>query len=681
MSTKKKAKKSANKAAELNEAQQAVVDHYSGPARVAAVAGAGKTTALVERVVHLISNRKVSPKRILVLTFSRDAKEEMARRINRRLPGSGAGDAVARTFHSLGLHIFRAELSHSRQMEIDTNGILWLKTINAAYRSLGMEPEKVALKRLSTLIKNNMVRVNDALTRLGQADERFLAYAKLCAMDSSKSAVELMEAFKAAERIRNVTGIEHEGVFRMFVTFDDMISDTATLLRNSDARSRWSVMFDHVLQDEAQDENEAQSIIADALASRTRNYVIVGDPSQSVFGFRGSSPAKLLEFKNRYPGAKTIFMTQNYRSGIEIVDLANKVVEHMPPGTVVVDDDDNVPPMTSERKTRAHVSYSLFDTATEEAQAIADNITAHHKDGVPWMDQTVLIRMNWMSRVIEVALVEQDIPYKLTSGSSFFALREIKTILAYLRTLLGRADADAFTNCMMVPMRGISKKSADELLRRHQPDTDWLTTAEQAAANPNIPANHVRKIQDWAAMMRGLKQSTKRLPAADAVRLIESRFDIAAFFKRESDGAEDSSSAGALASFQRFAGRYQSSSDLLDAVEKVIEHQKAHSRKKDVVLVTTVHKFKGRETPVAYVPMLNNTLFPAGDDIDEERRVFYVAVTRAMDELWLSGHQEENKQSYSPSPFLNECQLESSKFVAGPKVVLLPVGTQLGLGV
>jgi DNA helicase-2/ATP-dependent DNA helicase PcrA len=663
---------------DLNHEQQAVVLHHRGPMRVASVAGSGKTTAIVERVAHLIQKRHVSSTDILMISFSRIAAEEMRKRIDKRLPGMGAGRCV-RTFHSLGLMIFKDEVDPHNDMEIDTTGLLYIKAGAEAYRSMRVEPERKALKKFATTVKNNLIGTNETLRRLGRVDARMSRIAEDACAEAAVDPATVIEAFYKTEEIRSKTGVDHMGQRRRFVTFDDMIYGTAMALKESDVRMRWARRWQFVLQDEAQDVNEAQDAIAEALCREHRNYMVVGDPSQAIFAFRGAKPEKILGFQEEWPGAKTVVMHRNYRSGVEIVNLANKVMGCMPADTVVTDDMGIATDMVSERNTKSYVGYHIFGTARGEADAVADNIAAHERDGLKWSDQAVVLRMNIMTREIEMALAERDIPYKLVSGQSFFTLREAKIVFSYLRVLAGRADADAIETSLMYPSRKLGKAFVKTVTDAKTVDNDWFDAVEIACRG--AARYQALAVQDWLSMMRSEQGSLSR-DFGSSVRRFFSRLGLHDWLKRQNSDEEDSKASQNLNEVIDFASAHANVDQLLDALDRIEAHRAANSRKRNAVTVSTVHKMKGAERKVIYLIQVAQGRFPPGPaDITEERRVFYVAVTRAMDELWISCSTDAADDKGFESPLVCEVGLTQSPgaYRLGRAIEPLPVGSQIGL--
>lgn len=670
----------------LNPEQQEVVAHHRGPMRVGAVAGAGKTTALIERVAYLINKRKVQPDKILMISFSRAAKDEMVRRIEKRLPAARAGKCVS-TFHSIGLRIFQKEGDPKKEFALDTSGIMWLKATERAYKAMAIEPEKKGILRFSGLVKNNLLGTDMVLRRLGRTDPRMMKFARECSAETAVSAPEMIQAFHRAEHLRMKDGIEHRGQRVRFVTFDDMIYQSAMLLKRKDIRERWAERWHYVLQDEAQDECEAQSAIAAALCSKHRNYMIVGDPSQSIFGWRGSAPEKMLRFEEEWPGAKTVVMFRNYRSGIEIVDLANRIMESMPATTVITDAYGDAAMMKSERQTHAFVGCHSFEDSLAEAEAVAQNVQSHRKDGVYYRNQAVLVRMNRMTRDIEVALASRSIPYRLMSGQSFFLMQEAKVLFGYLRVMTNRADREAFKACVMHPSRRLGNAFVAKVTEVHDlVARDWVASTSRAMSE--LGSYQQRQAREWIAFIKTHRSAASSLPPAAMLTKLRRILRLDEYFKRNLEDEEDNRSSENMNSIIEFSESFDTVKEILDVVENVERHRAANARKQEAVVISTVHKSKGAEWQVVYLIQAAGGWFPIDmADIHEERRCFYVACTRAMDELWISRPRQKEKSDgtkvrLGPSKFVIEAGLSEEheeKYRKGKAIEPMRVGTQVGL--
>lgn len=663
----------------LNPEQQLVVDHLRGPLRVGAVAGSGKTHALIERTAALVEQHGIAPSRILLISFSVNARKEMEKRLADRLPGASAGE-ICRTFHSIGLDIFREEKDQAKSWAIDTSGRLWRKTIRLAAKKIGLnlaakgsELNMKMVEKVSSLAKTQMLISDRTIRRLGKIEPELKRLAEDVA--GPDLADDVLGIMHTAEDLREVTGIEDDGMFKNFLTFDDMLYSAATLLRDPATKARWANRWSFVMQDEAQDSNPVQDEIAEALCSRHKNYMIVGDPSQAIFGFRGSRPERMLAFDTVWPGATTVVMDRNYRSGIEVIDVANRVIAHMPDDTVIAKS------MKCERQTRAHVACHLFSDESVEAASIALNIKKHFDQGMPWKDQAIIIRMNSMALAVEVALAMAGVPYRIVSGDSFFKMTEASVMLGYLRVAVGRADLSDVEASLSNPGRMLGKAYFDQLKSAREaaaeaPWTDLVLT-------PQLGRKQAEAVEDWQSLVAEIgKQAKIAMTPYQMLTWLVKEIGLDEWLKSDGDG--DNSPVVNIQQVLSFASNYETVEALLDAVDVVLENKKCASRLRNVVEVSTIHRYKGRESAVVYMPGVVQGLFPsARGDLLEERRLFYVGVTRAMDELWISCPEYGSDDTMNePSLFLKEAGLDlelGAGYVPGRKVQPMKIGTQMGL--
>jgi DNA helicase-2/ATP-dependent DNA helicase PcrA len=661
---------------QLNPEQQAVVDHLRGPLRVGALAGSGKTTALIERAACLVEREGVHPDRILLISFSVNARKEMEKRISARLPGAHATD-ICRTFHSIGLDVFRTEVDTDKSWTVDTSGRLWRKAIRSAGQKLGfnLKPKGDGLnvkgvEAFASAAKSRALMQHESVRRLGVPNEPLMALAETMAATSGARAADLIDVLIAAERLREITGIEDNGFCQRFLTFDDMLLSAAMLLRQKHVRERWAKRWSYVMQDEVQDESPVQGEIAKALCSEHKNYMVVGDPSQSIFGWRSSDPRRLIEFDTVWPGARTIVMHRNYRSGIEVVDLANKVIANMPDTTTIAR------VMRCERQTHAYVACHEFEDATAEAAAIAKNIKSHFQTGVSWKEQAILVRLNSMMREIETHLARNLIPYKIVSGESFFDLPEISVPLGYLRAAMGKATlADIEASFSTSPM---GRAYFDQLkaAKESSPDAPWT----ELVYKPQLGRGQYESVEAWHATVKQLAADMANGSGAWALMVwLSKSIGLEAWLK--SDGDAENNPTENLRQALSFASYYKTAEELVATVDQIREHRKSCSRSRDVVDVSTIHRYKGREAAVVYMPQLAQEWVRG--DLLEERRVFYVGVTRAMDELWMSYPKYHTDDTLnSPSMFLVEAGVaiqDGETIEPGRKIQPVRVGTQMGL--
>lgn len=426
----------------LNAEQRAAVEHLCGPLLIAAVAGCGKTYVIVQRIVHLIRNG-CDPARILAVTFSTKA----ARVMTERLARLGCTDARVGTFHSLALQIIRSELSVGEWTIDDHDRYRFAVKDAVGYREMDWRAADVTyLMAFITRCKavGGFASADDATTmelatRLYKRKPSASREPNLC-----------VHAYETAERIRRE---------RQLLTFDDMPFEAWALFRRDDAaRQRWASRWEHVIQDECQDESPVQRELAAGLAREHRNYCIVGDPAQAIYDFRGSDTSGMLTFERDW-GARVIRMGANYRSARTIIDVANRSLQAMP-----VDTHLGVT-IVAQREDVGQVRLTAYDNFDEEGEGVTEKLLESHEDGLDWKDHVVLYRTNAQSRGVEEQLLSARVPYTVLGGTNFYDRREIKDLLAYLRIAAGTADFESLKRAINTPFRFLGKAFIEGLQR------------------------------------------------------------------------------------------------------------------------------------------------------------------------------------------------------------------------
>lgn len=592
----------------MNPEQAAVIAHTDGPLYVAAVAGCGKTRALVNRIARLVHDG-AQPDRILAVTFSRDGAGEM----NARLGKMGV-DATISTWHALAWRILREDCTTQAGWKLDDKN-----------RHKTLVKEACGYKYLDWKdADTNAVR-----SYIGWCKAQFVAH------DDPRALEIALDKFgddRAARLARSAYQTSDELVHGMgLLTFDDMLVFAARHLSNPDNAARWAARWDYVMQDEAQDASPVQMVIAEALARGHRNYMIVGDPAQSIYGFRGSSPEQFQAFPATW-GADTIYMHRNYRSGSAVIKAANGAIA---PALVRLPVE-----MAAERPSagmaRSLRTEDLDDEANEFLQYVQERVGA----GGRYSDCTVLFRTNAQSRALEDALIRAKVPYVVVGGGCFYERKEVKDLLAYLRVAADRdADGDAVRRCINAPFRFLGRAFVDRLMvaQRQTQDPDWPSIVEQVAQQQRIQSRQASSARQWASIIRSVDLECS---AGEALRQVVAATGYTDWVTRD-EGEETIENSGAtnVRELLRVADSFASVEALLDYVDKNIAEQARQRKMKkgDHVLLMTIHKSKGLEWPCVWMVGCNDGILPhAKGDPEEERRLFYVAATRAQDELTCS---------------------------------------------
>jgi len=658
-----KAKPVAAEAPRFTDAQQQVIDHVSGPMLAGAVAGAGKSTTLVERVAKLVASG-VPLNRIMLSAFNVDAAADLNRKLKKRLNMKGQDVEVARTLHGLAHAIWKSSPS-SIGFGLDKGGSTYGRAIRQGARGLGYENVEADLvKKFASRVKNDCL-VNSfviGLRALGQTPGALVDVAagivrgkKNCATTPAV----LLDQYFAAEDARTSGTQLPDGTWSKFVTFDDLLAEASRLLTEDDqARAQWQARFDYVIVDESQDLCEAQWRIVNALAEGHGNIVICADVAQCIYAFRGAKPEHVLGFGAAHPGTKNVYMDANFRSGSDIIRVANVVLDAIPASQKL--------PMRLQRTRDANgfVGYRETDTPRTEAEDIAFNIRKHHDAGVEWRDQAILVRRNDQSGRLELELLKAKIPARVVRGNSFFASREAKTALSYLRLIANVADEDDFETTIQNPPKYLGRVFIDKIVLAWKAGLDWLDVMDGSSVVADRKYN--ANARDFMGKIRELRMSLAKgaTPLQLFTKLCQ-KMNWERWLEAEGD-KEASPDNDAAMNFDRvrdFLSDFDDLPSLFQLIAELKTAQRSAASSRNAVSIATVHSCKGLEFQVVYVAGMIKGTWPVawGDDSPvDERRVFYVAVTRARDELWFNGYRykdEDGAKDAEPSPYLKELGL------------------------
>lgn len=618
----------------LNPEQVRVVDHQDGPCAVHAAAGSGKTEALSRRIARMVAGG-ISPSKILAVTFTKKGGDEMTARITKKF---GVAGARVGTWHSFCLQVLR---------EGQTEYAHWTIQDSAP----GTNP-KMVLKDVLGWKGMNWKNADLALL------ERFISNCKanLFTPDSSEAldAAKLSfgwEAQRACEAFHNYNEALRE---KALLTFDDYLVFAADHLANEDNRLRWASRYSHVLQDEYQDANRAQKVIAERLCRDHRNYMAIGDVFQSIYGFRGSKPEYLADFDKEWPGAEVIKLPRNYRSGKKIIEVANKILAGAQVNGFTAE------PMVGERELEGEVRVRCAEALDDEANEISAVMLRSVENGeTKFSDHTVLYRTNAQSRSVEEALLARRIPYTIVGGISFYERREVRDLLAYLRLATGVAKLEDIKRSINTPFRFLGNafvgRIEDAVDGRNLETVEWPAVIESVARGAGIQQRQKDSAHEWANIVRtmrsliekgaleGATEDDKRdaRPAQLLEYVIKTTRYIDWLNREEGGETTEDSAAANVREMTRVAERFSTAEELLGYIGETIraarEMRKDNQAGGERVLLMSIHRAKGLEWPHVYVVGLNEMVLPhaKGDD-QEERRLAYVAVTRARDVLHLS---------------------------------------------
>ena len=635
----------------LNAEQRVAVEHLEGPILVLAGAGSGKTRVLTVRVARLIEEHGVPPERILAVTFTNKASGEMRERI-RALLGREPTGAWMGTFHSLGARLLRR---HAAALGWDPGFTIFDAEESLRELKRVMEAAHVDIRRWSP--KAIRSAISDAKNQL------------ISPSDFSDIHADGFDLFlKTTARVypEYLKSLKRQNAF----DFDDLLVKPVELFESQPATlETYQRRFAFVLVDEYQDTNHAQFRFLEAIAERQKNLMVVGDDDQSIYGWRGADIRNILEFEKTYPGSKVVRLERNYRSTGTILAAANAVIRW------------NV-----ERKEKT------LRTDREEGARIAIVETADEADEAGWIgaeiesamiegrlgryrEVAVLYRTNAQSRALEDSLRRKGIPYQIVGGVRFYERREIQDVLAYLRLISNPADMAAFHRVVNYPRRGIGKSTLEKLHRFAEARGDNLLEAAGAAREiEGMPAAGRRGLESFAGLIR--EYSARAVGLAVGPLIEELIAEVSLMDRLREEGPDGQDRIENVKELVAGAGEFEAGLadewegevpdrftelDLFLQQVALVTDLDRHDPGSDIVTLMTLHNAKGLEFPVVFIAGLEDGLFPlarAYDDpaqLEEERRLFYVGITRAEDRLLLSWARVRRRagefMACRPSPF------------------------------
>ena len=651
----------------LNRQQREAVEHTEGPLLILAGAGSGKTRVLTCRIARLIDTCGVNPWNILAITFTNKAAGEMRERVD-QLVGQGSESIWVSTFHAGCCRILRRfidRIGYDNTFTIyDTDDCR--QVMKEIIRTLELDPrvykERALLAKISAA-KNNMVTPDE----MEQEAYRW----------EQKQLVRVWRAYE--ERMRKNNALD----------FDDLLVLTVRLFREApDVLEYWQERFRYILIDEYQDTNTVQFAFVKALASRYRNLCVVGDDDQSIYKFRGANIRNILDFEEAFPGAKVIRLEQNYRSTQNILNAANEVIRH--------NEGRKEKTLWTENGDGSLVRFRQFPTGFDEAQFVAEEIAARYRrEGHTWRSYAVLYRTNAQSRLFEEKMITAGVPYKIVGGVNFYARREIKDMLAYLKTVDNGRDDLAVERVINVPKRGIGETTLARVRQYAYENGMTMYEALEEADRIGGISRALAGIRSFTGLVSRLRAAAGYLNVAKLIEMIISETGYVADLEKEGTDEAKARIENIDELISKAAGFDRETSAVSDphpdteqerlpamttAPEKVIvlseeaPQPKGEGRERlgeflqqvslvadidtvdpdgDYVLLMTLHSAKGLEFDSVYLAGMEENTFPSymaihsaygdeegeNEEIEEERRLCYVGITRARKDLTLTAAQ------------------------------------------
>jgi DNA helicase-2/ATP-dependent DNA helicase PcrA len=600
--------------ADLTPAQREAVQHFEGPLLILAGAGSGKTRVITRRVAYLLA-QGVRPGNILAITFTNKAAGEMRQRVEALVPGCRVWVS---TFHSLGARLLR---QYADRLGLDRHFTIYDQADRA-----------------------RLVKV--ALEDAGLDSSRFTPETIAGAISKAKN--QLLSPERYAERARDFFGQTVARVYPAYekrlrdanaLDFDDLLYWPALALRHDqELRAELDARFRFVLIDEYQDTNQAQYAIARGLSVDNPNLCVVGDPDQSIYRFRGSDIRNILDFERDFPGARVLTLSTNYRSTKAILAAASHLIAHnkqRKPKDLVTDNPAGLP-----------VTVLGFETGVDEAAGIARRIRRAVEAGQRgYRDFAVFLRINALSRGLEQAFVQERVPFQIVKGLAFFDRKENRDVLAYLRLLLNPRDDLSFLRVVNEPARGIGKVSLDHLRAYAGPrELSLLAAAGEAHRIPELKGKAANALREFARMMLELGKLADAQPD-EVIRQVLDRSGYRRMLLDSTDAEDQERLANIeeLITAARQFAREDNAATAADLLENITlaSDVDGWDQRQDCVSVMTLHAAKGLEFPVVYVAALEQGLLPherslgREEEVEEERRLAFVGMTRAKEELYL----------------------------------------------
>jgi DNA helicase II / ATP-dependent DNA helicase PcrA len=596
---------------------------------VKANAGAGKTRVLTSRVAYLLAS-DVSQNEIMLLTFTNKAGREMLERVQAMLGGRKVR-ILGGTFHKIGgifLRKYADALGYKSNFTImDTDDAKsMIEEIRKKYlKENGLKKSEFPEKKIIYHYGSSAINKDIPFEVINEEENRFPDYI----LDGIK---EILVDYQERKKEANA------------MDFDDMIVNFGKLLEIDDIRKEVSSQYKYILVDEYQDINHIQNKIIKLLNKGNNNLFVVGDANQAIYSWRGSDVRYIEGFQRHYLNSETLYITHNYRSDGEILKLAEHSINHNYDGRTKTKINAFLP---SENKPTLHLTQDDF----KQADYIAETIHRHARKGVPYQEMAILLRTNFLTRVLEKVLRQHGIPYKLLAGFSFFERKHIKDILAFLRFVENPKDEMAFIR-MAGLFDGLGDKTVEKLFAGFK-EADYKL---EGLRKVKVTKRAKEGVDTLLSILEEILDPNSISIEAMISHIVKEYYD--SYLKRTEDDYRERKKD--LEYLYETANGYDKLSDFLS--EMILDEVEQEEQGDNVVNITTVHKAKGLEWDVVFLPYLNEGIFPSGrtlnqpEGLEEERRLFYVAVTRARKHLHMS-HIEWQSMSYKPmypSSFLQE---------------------------
>ncbi len=624
----------------LNPPQKQAVEATEGPVLIFAGAGSGKTMVITHRIAKLLENG-ISPFNILAVTFTNKAAGEMKNRI-KKLTGSSGSSVWISTFHSMGLRILRTEGKKDFTIYDEHDQIV---TIKEALKKLDIDPKKYPPTRIREIISNAKNNLMD--------------------VESFK-----INAAAHSDNRRYVIGKIYEAYQKILCTnsgydFADLLMETIRLLKEKpEILEKYQQRFKYILVDEYQDTNYAQYLILRLLAPPQNNICVVGDDDQSIYSWRGANIRNILEFEKNFKSAKILKLEENYRSTRNILDAAHNVIKN--------NDSRKYKKLWTKREKGEMVRWQEFLTNREEALGIVSEIKRLTEvDSYKPCDIAIFYRVNAQSRSFEDVLRGAEINYRIIGGVKFYERKEIKDIIAYMRVLVNPYDDISLTRIINCPPRGIGEKTVNELKKEAYSQAKSIYQLIKTDIE-SLPEKIQKKLKPLKILFNSLEETLKKDDAALLAREIIELSGYHRMLEKDDDIQSRSRLENIEELVSAFAEEENSNKSIKEILHEIsiLTDADSWSETEDFVTLMTVHLAKGLEFPAVFLTGLEEELFPHYDalkdpaQMEEERRLCYVGMTRAQDLLYLTSASQRmlygQNRWHIPSRFIRESECNSN---------------------
>lgn len=627
---------------QLNEQQRKAGEKIDGPLLILAGAGSGKTRTITYRIAHMILERGISPYSILAVTFTNKAAKEMKERVE-NLIGEDGKRVMLSTFHSFGLRLLRI---YSSKIGYNPNFTIYdtddqKRIIKPILKQLvGEEENDITVKQIASIISNNKEK--------GISPEKYLLL-NINTRNKIKSKIIYEVYVRYEQELKNNNGMD----------FSDILVNTNKLLDNQEILTKVQEKFKYIMVDEYQDTNNIQYQIVNKIAQKYKNICVVGDENQSIYGFRGANIQNILDFEKDYKDATVIKLEENYRSTKVILEAANSVIRN--------NKTSKEKNLWTKKETGDLIFVKKCRDIDDEAKFVIEQIQKLKKSGKKYNDFTILYRTNAQSRAFEEVFFRENVPYKIFGGLPFYQRAEIKDILGYLSVVNNQMDGINLDRIINVPKRKIGAKTVEKI--KNYINENNITYYEGLKNIENISGigkTTVEKIKEFTKIIDTLIEESQELPVSelfnDLLMMIEYKKYLEMNYKAEYEtrmkNIEELRAKIAVLEKENEAltlREYLENVSLVSVTDDLDEQ-------KEYVKLMTVHNSKGLEFPVVFLVGMEENLFPSGIDneLEEERRLCYVGITRAEEKLFISyvstrfNYNIGEYEKRIPSKFINE---------------------------